>query len=184
MSNILIAYASKTGTTKKCAELLAEQLPGAHLLDLTHVDFSQETQQVYDMIIVGGSIRMNKLHAYAHHFLSENHDALLHTPFACFICNATIEGAPQELKQNIPSDLLKKAIFADTFGGDMDLKKHKYPEKFIAKIALNSLKKQGITPPSIQKARIEKAAQAVQKALSSPELETEEHSEAVEETVS
>ncbi|HJB61082.1 MAG TPA: GNAT family acetyltransferase, partial [Candidatus Ruminococcus gallistercoris] len=59
---VLIAYASKTGTTAECAAQLAALLPGASLCDLT-----KETPEIgrFDAVIVGGCVRMGALHKAA-----------------------------------------------------------------------------------------------------------------------
>lgn len=58
MTKILIAYAGKTGTTEKCAGILAQKLKCVIVSNLV-----VETPNIdeYDLIIIGGSIRARKL---------------------------------------------------------------------------------------------------------------------------
>ena len=67
--NVLIAYASKTGTTAKCAKILKALVDDATLCDLTKEkpDLSQ-----YNCVIVGGSIRMGALHKASKNFILRN----------------------------------------------------------------------------------------------------------------
>lgn len=52
---ILIAYHSKNGTSEKCARLLLKQVGDADLADLKKKTPDFES---YDLIVIGGSIRM------------------------------------------------------------------------------------------------------------------------------
>ena len=52
---ILIAYHSKNGTSEKCAQLLLKQVGAADLADLKKKTPDFES---YDLIVIGGSIRM------------------------------------------------------------------------------------------------------------------------------
>ncbi len=70
----LICYASKTGTTKKAAGLLAE-----YFEDVTVMDLEKEKVNLcdFDCVIIGGSIRMGQLHKAAKKFIIEKKDELL-----------------------------------------------------------------------------------------------------------
>ena len=47
----LIAYASKTGTSKKCAELLGQALPDSELCDLTK---EKRDPASFDAVVIAG----------------------------------------------------------------------------------------------------------------------------------
>ena len=64
-----IFYASKTGTTYKCAKLLQEKLPGAKLIEINKKNYNLNN---FDFIIIGSSIRMTKFHKRAKKFLKRN----------------------------------------------------------------------------------------------------------------
>ena len=67
--SILIVFAGKNGTTKKCAGLLQEQLPGSRVVDLME-DVPDLTGS--DTIVIGGCIRMGQLHKTVRKFMEAN----------------------------------------------------------------------------------------------------------------
>ena len=132
-----ICYASKTGTTKECAELLKKQLPDAVLCD---IEKEKITLEQYDCVIVGGSIRMGRLHKAAAKFIGDNKAALMNKKCAFFICCGFPDQAETFFVQNIDKELLEKSICAASFGGKMELDKLKGFDKFIAKAVGNTMK--------------------------------------------
>ena len=127
----VILYATKTGTTEKCAKLLAEKLEEATLVDLRKdtADLNQ-----FDCIIVGGSIRIGTLNKFAKRFIEKNKEILKDKKTAYFICSASTEQLEEMFSRNISKDLLESAICYDTFGGEMDINKQKGIDKFIVKM--------------------------------------------------
>lgn len=129
--NVLIAYASKTGATAKCAKILKALVDDSTLCDLTKEkpDLSQ-----YNCVIVGGSIRMGVLHKATKNFIVKNKETLMRKKCAFFICNCFVDQANTYLKKNIPEELLKKAIAAGSFGGEMTLEDQKGFDKLVTKL--------------------------------------------------
>ena len=105
--NVLIAYASKTGTTAKCAKILKALVDDATLCDLTK---EKPDLDQYSCVVVGGSIRMGKLHKASKLFVQKNQEILMKKKCAFFVCNCFTEQAEAYLKKNIPEDLMKKAL--------------------------------------------------------------------------
>ena len=122
---ILIAYASKTGTTAECAAQLAALLPGASLCDLT-----KETPEIgrFDAVIVGGCVRMGALHKAAAGFLRENAPKLLGKPLGLFTCNG--------IRASVPAELLEHAVCIRSFGGRIEPERLHGPDRWIAKLAV------------------------------------------------
>ncbi len=154
----VIGYATKTGTTKKAAEMLAKQIEGAVLCDL-----EKETPSLdeYDCIIIGGSIRMGQLHKAAKKYITNNQTQLLEKKCAFFICNGFPEQATTFLVQNFGQELLSHSICASTFGGEMDINKLKGMDKFIAKAVANSMKDNPQAAPKLLTENIKKFAETV-----------------------
>lgn len=153
-----ICYATKTGTTKECAELLKKQLPDAVLCNL---ESDKVTLDNYDCIIVGGSIRMGKLHKAAAKFIAENKSAFMNKKCAFFICCGFPDQAEAFLVQNIDKELLAHSVCAASFGGKMDLDKLSGIDKFIARAVGNSMKNDPDKIPKILPENIKKFAEAV-----------------------
>lgn len=82
---ILIAYASKNGSTRECAERLKSALNG---MDVTLVDLQRETPRAeeYDLCVVGGSVRFGRLLKPVRVFLKEQESILCERPLALFFC--------------------------------------------------------------------------------------------------
>lgn len=127
----LIIYASKTGTTEKCAKNISTQLK-----DATAVNIYTQNEDInrYDLIVIGSPIRMGMIDKKIKNFLLKNIECLKFKKTAYFICCGFNENWKKYYEQNIPKDLLDSAITYDTFGGEMDIENQKGLDKFIAKM--------------------------------------------------
>ena len=108
----LIVYASKTGTTEKCAGIIGQNLKDATIINLS----ARQNEDVnkYDKILKSKKV-------------------------AYFICCGFAENYKQFFEQNISKELLEKAITYDTFGGEMILEKQKGFDKFIVKMVSKNI---------------------------------------------
>ncbi|HAN21413.1 MAG: hypothetical protein A2Y15_09365 [Clostridiales bacterium GWF2_36_10] len=154
----LIAYASKTGTTEKCAKLLSEQFNGADLFDLQS---GNPDLNNYDVVVIGGSIRAGMLHKTAKKYVKANIELLKTKKIAFFVCSADVTRANDFLKANIPADLLARSFYGDSFGGEIDLTKQKGLFKFIVKKMTEAGAKKGTPLPNILPENIKKFADKI-----------------------
>ena len=120
---ILIAYAGKTGTTEKCAGLLAQKLPGATLCDL---NVRQPDAGEYDLVVVGGSIRAGMMHRAAKRYVAGNLEKLKQCKTAFFVCSADPDRPREMLCRNLGEPMVDAAICTDSFGGEMDIEKQSW----------------------------------------------------------
>jgi len=129
--NKLIIYAGKTGCTEKCAKILEQRLSNATVIDITKekVDIS-----AYDLIIIGSSIRVGKIHKEVKKFINDNQGVLKDKKTAYYICCGFSKNYKQYFEDNIPKELLNAAIVYDTFGGELDITKQKGIDKLIIRI--------------------------------------------------
>lgn len=134
--NILIAYASKSGTTKDAAELL-----GAHfsLHNVSYADLATEMPRVenYDVIVVGSYVRAGKIAKTVAEFLKKNREAILARPFGLYLCCNFTDKAVDYFKANMDEGLWQKAASAMCFGGEIRLERQKGMDKLIMKIVLH-----------------------------------------------
>ncbi len=137
--NILIAYATKTGTVEICAKKLAEAFP-SHKVSLVNLSDSQPNALEFDFIVVGGSIRMGKLHKAAYKFIEKNLDKIKGKKSAYFICNGLPDNTDKYLKNAFPRGTSDTAVLLDSFGGELKPDKQRGIDKFIVKSILNSSK--------------------------------------------
>lgn len=132
----LIIYASKTGTTEKCAKKIKTQLKDATVMNI----YTQnEDMNKYDLIVIGSPIRIGMIDKKIKSFLTKNKENLKSKKIAYFICCGFNENWKTYYKQNIPKDLLDNAITYDTFGGEMDLLKQKGFDKLITKMVSKNM---------------------------------------------
>lgn len=132
---ILIAYSTKTGTTAECSRLLAKELPRFEV-DVSDLSVSKPNTADYDLIVIGGSIRMGKLDKRTYAFLQENREKLLKKKSAYFICNGFNEESENYFKKCFPAELIENAVLHDTFGGELKLDKQKGFDKIVVKMLL------------------------------------------------
>ncbi len=149
---VLIAYASKTGTTERAAKLLGRRFENVTLRDLT---VGSPNPDDYDAVIVGGSIRMGMLHKNARRWLEDNWDVLKTKKFGCFICHGFLEQAPQLIEQNFTEEMLELAVCADSFGGELDEKKLRGADRIITKMVMKTMKGRADFVPCLRTDRIE-----------------------------
>lgn len=133
----LIVYASKTGTTEKCAGKIGQNLKDATIINLS----ARQNEDInkYDKIIIGTPIRMGMIHKKVKEFINKNVEILKNKKVAYFICCGFAENYKQYFEQNISKELLEKAITYDTFGGEMILEKQKGFDKFIVKMVSKNI---------------------------------------------
>lgn len=134
----LIIYASKTGTTEKCAKEINRQLKDCKIVNILT---QNEDINEYDLIIVGTPIRMGMIDKKIRKFLIRNFENLKSKKVAYFICCGFNENWKSYYEQNIPKDLLDSAIIYDTFGGEMNIQKQKGFDKFITKMVSKNIEK-------------------------------------------
>jgi len=134
----LIIYASKTGTTEKCAKKIKSHLRDSKLVNIRN---QRENINKYDLIIVGTPIRMGMIDRKIKKFLIDNIEVLKEKKVAYFICCGFSNNWKTYYEQNIPKDLLNNALTYDTFGGEIDMQKQRGFDKFIIKMVKKSIDK-------------------------------------------
>ena len=134
----LIIYASKTGTTAKCANQINRELKDSKMLNI--LNYNEDISK-YDLIIIGSPIRMGLIDKKIKKFLLNNIETLKSKKVAYFICCGFIENWKRYYEQNIPKDLLDKALIYDTFEGEMNIQKQKGFDKFITKVVSKNIDK-------------------------------------------
>ena len=141
---ILIAYSSKSGTTRECAEELAKKLyPKTPTLADLDGGFPDMTD--YELVIIGGYVRMGKISKSAVRYIKENEAVLGETMHAFFICCGQPESTDYYFKKSIPAHLLDNSISNMCFGGELRIKKQKGFDRIWAKMILASIKNNNIS---------------------------------------
>ena len=119
----LVLFASKYGTTKTCSEKLVGKLSG----EVTVVDIGRQkapSLDGYDTVVVGGPVKIGKIHAKVKRYCIANEALLLQKRLGLFICcMAEGEDATKELEGNFPQAMLDKAVVRACFGGEFLMSK-------------------------------------------------------------
>lgn len=127
----LIAYASKSGTTKKCAEYLYDKVKDNLEAGLVDLKKSVPDISLYDTVVIGGPIRAGKLLGKVKSFMAKYQDSLKDKNLYIFFCCASDEYMEKYMKDNIPQALAESAKGIVSFGGEIDPDNAKGFDKFI-----------------------------------------------------
>ena len=129
----LIAYASKYGSTEKCAKSLSQKIQGE--VDLCNLKATKKVELAqYNKVIIGGSIYAGKVRKEVREFCSENLNTLKDKKIGLFICGMSNEDtAKMQLNGAFPKELLDSAAAKECFGGEYIFKKMNFIEKFMVK---------------------------------------------------
>ena len=139
--NILVVYASKTGTVRDCIELLKKNLSSC---TFTTVDINSGDKELigilgYDMIIIGSPIRMNKIDKKIALFIKTNRETLLKSKTAYFLCCGFCDCFDEYAVKNIPEDLREKAVAVTCFGGRFDVSAQKGIDRLIVRMIRSNI---------------------------------------------
>lgn len=161
---ILIAYASKNGSTRDCAARLAELM---HHADVTLADLENERPDlsVYDVVVFGSSVRFGRFLPAATRFLKENRDTLLQKTLALFLCCGYAHEYEYYLQKLFGEKLLEHSVQTLYFGGTLRKDGLPFFDKMVvrsmrASIFENDIENGEYTPtlPSILPENIDKMA--------------------------
>jgi menaquinone-dependent protoporphyrinogen oxidase len=89
---------------------------------------------LFDKVIIGGSIYIGKIQNDISEFCTRNIDVLKNKKIGFFICSMKDgEEGKAQLSNTIPEELLKNAVIKESFGGEFVIKKLSNMERFIIK---------------------------------------------------
>lgn len=129
----LIAFSSKYGAAKKCAELVQKGLK--HDVNLVNLKsgYSIDMKE-YDTVIIGGSIYAGRFQKEAIKFIDNNKEDLLTKKIGLFTC-CKDEGkkAIEYMENNFPEWIVKKALVKEHLGHEINIEKMKFLDKVILK---------------------------------------------------
>ena len=139
--NAVIIYSSKYGTTKTCAEKIAQGLNNASVVDVRkakRLDLSQ-----YDTVIIGSSIRMGLTNKKIKVFCEQNAEELIRKNLGLFICSGMAENANKDFNVNFEKKLLQNCTYRSWLGGEIDLKKVRGFDKIIVGMVVKMFENDG-----------------------------------------
>jgi menaquinone-dependent protoporphyrinogen oxidase len=130
---ILVAYATKKGSTREVAEVIGSQLVEQGIP--VDVRPAQEVRslEAYQGVVLGGALYMGRLHGDARDFLKRSAEALASIPLAVFAMGPkTLEaddvaGARAQLDAALAKTPEVKPTLVAIFGGVVDPTKLRFP---------------------------------------------------------
>ena len=136
-ASILVAYATRYGSTQEVAEAIAATLrEGGAAIDCRRLK-EVKTLDGYTAIVVGAPLYMFHWHKDAKSFLSRHRQALLARPVAVFAMGPLKDEAKdwQDVRAQLDKELLKFSwlmpVAAEVFGGKHDPAKLTFPHSLI-----------------------------------------------------
>lgn len=108
MSSVLLAYATKYGSTKEVTESIAETLRGSGLEVDIQPARDVKTLEGFSSVVLGAPLIMFHLHKDARRFLIRNKEALTERPVAIFALGPVKEPREEEEWQGARDQLDKE----------------------------------------------------------------------------
>lgn len=141
----LIIYSSKTGTTKKCAALIAANI-GADSCDIFEISENLPDISDYECVVIGSYVRMGVIDKRISSYLQKNKEELFKTKLGIFICSCLADKISDAITKNFSEEIMDNALIIDSFGGEIPLNKVKGMDKII----INSIIKISKTDPDFK----------------------------------
>jgi menaquinone-dependent protoporphyrinogen oxidase len=130
---VLVAYATKHGSTREVAEAIATTLQEQGLrVDLKGADACPSLDD-YGAVVLGGALYMGHWHKDARRFVDRHHDALATTPLAIFAMGpkdlepASVADARSQLDPALKHLPEPGPIAVEIFGGVIDPSQLHFP---------------------------------------------------------
>jgi menaquinone-dependent protoporphyrinogen oxidase len=131
--NVLVAYATKHGTTREVAESIAVTL---HQLGLAvEIEEAGRVHDIarYDAVVVGGGLYVGKWHADARHLLKRHRHALVGTRLAVFgmgpdsLDESKVAESRTQLDRALAATPELEPIAVTIFGGALKPEEWRFP---------------------------------------------------------
>ena len=147
-NRILIAYASKYGSTAEIAEYIGQVLRSMGIeVDVLSVNAANDISQ-YENIIIGSATRMDKLLSEAVKFAKKNESKLQRIKTAYFIVGVTMKQNTPENREKVKGFLeplcrIREPVSIGLFAGKIDYSKVGFSWKVMAKLDKSGLMEEG-----------------------------------------
>ena len=138
---ILIIYSSKNGVSKRAAERLSSELLQSNEISVYDINDAPPSPEGFDVVILGGSIRMTKLNKKLKAYLKEHLEIISNMPAAFYICCGIIRDFNDYKATELPSKI-NFSLGIECFGGELKPDKLHGIDKIIVKTMRNSIESQ------------------------------------------
>lgn len=135
---ILIIYATKNGVSKKAAERLFDLLSQTNEISLYDINNAPPAPDAFDVIVLGGSVRMLKINKRLKKYLKEHIDVISNMPSAFFFCCGIIRDFEDYVATELPPKI-QFSLGVECFGGELKPDKVKGLDKIIVRAMRHSI---------------------------------------------
>ncbi|KUK21624.1 MULTISPECIES: flavodoxin domain-containing protein [Pseudothermotoga] len=147
---VLVAYDTYTGTTEKCAKILAEKFKEARIINLAK-GYGVVLNE-YDCVVVGSYVHAGKISKRVKKFCEKNIENLRGKKIGIFLCMLGEEKDFEEyVSRNFSSQFLDLVKAKDYFGGELNYERMNFVFRFILKLIVKNTKpKLGVREEKIE----------------------------------
>jgi len=135
--SILVAYATRYGSTQEVAETVAAELRNLGLTAEIQPMSQVRTLDGYSAVVLGAPIYIGRLHKDARRFLAQHSEALKAKPVALFALGPTSnkeedwQGVRTQFQQILAQLPWLNPVTAELFGGKFDPKALRFPDSLL-----------------------------------------------------
>lgn len=133
----LLIYATKTGSSRRCASLIAANL-NAQDCEVVDIASGQPDLSGFDAFVAGSYVRMGKMDKRIVSFIKKHQDDM---PFGIFACGCYPQNFADAALRNLGDDILEKAVTCDFLGADLIVENYKGLDRTMAKIMVATKEK-------------------------------------------
>ena len=129
---VLVAYASKHGSTREIAERICETIQATGLRAHLRPAMGADDLEGYGAVVLGGSIYRGRWHRQAHRFLRRHEESLADRPLAVF-GSGPVDGGSGDwrlAREQLDAALARHdvdPVAVEVFGGRIDPSQHLFP---------------------------------------------------------
>lgn len=130
---ILVAYATRNGSTEDVASAIADGLNARGLVTDLRAARDVADLDVYDGVVLGGALYTGRLHRDARSFLHAHADTLATKPLALFamgprtLAPADVASSRKQLETALAKEAALRPFATAVFGGVFDPSQHRFP---------------------------------------------------------
>ena len=130
---VLVAYATKHGSTREVAEALAERLTASGIAAYARPAHEVASLEGYEAVVLGSAIYTGRLHADARRFLHRFQSSLAARPVAVFamgprtLAEAEVADSRRQLDAALAREPVLQPVATTVFGGAFDPAQHRFP---------------------------------------------------------
>ncbi len=157
---IAIVYHSKTGTVKKCAKILKDEIGEVDLIDLEECQCSEELCE-YDFIILGGAFYYGSISRKIKKYIKKNIKHLKTREYAIFACCVVTDKYRELLCKDLGEQVVKNAIMVECFGYEIKPEKAKGFTKFVLNIVKKAFYKESKSLNNLDEDKIKRFANII-----------------------